>query len=104
MREIVLTDKNFETEVINADMPVLVDFWATWCSPCRMLAPIVAEIAEEYSGKIKVGKINVDEQQELAAKYNVMSIPMLIYFKNGKIAATSVGFRSKADVIATLGL
>lgn len=104
MSEIVLTDKNFETEVINADMPVLVDFWATWCSPCRMLEPIVAEIAEEYSEKIKVGKVNVDEQQKLAAKYNVMSIPMLIYFKNGKIVATSVGFRSKADVIAALGL
>ncbi len=100
MSEIVLTltKDNFEKEVLQSDKPVLVDFWAAWCGPCRMVAPVVDEIASEYNGKAKVGKINVDEQNELAQSYRVMSIPTLMVFKNGKIAENVVGARSKADL------
>ena len=80
MAEIVITEKNFEEEVIKSDVPVLLDFWATWCGPCTMLSPIVAEIAEEYEGKLKVGKINVDEEMNLAGAFRVSSIPTLIVF------------------------
>ncbi len=98
MAEIILTEASFEKEVINSDIPVLVDFWATWCGPCRMLAPIIEEIANEYEGKVKVGKVNVDEQSALAAKYGIMSIPTLILFKNGEIAEKTVGLRSKEQI------
>lgn len=98
MAEIILTEATFENEVINSDIPVLVDFWATWCGPCRMLAPIIEEIANEYEGKVKVGKVNVDEQSALAAKYGIMSIPTLILFKNGEIAEKTVGLRSKEQI------
>ena len=81
MSEITLTELNFEKEVLQSDLPVLVDFWADWCSPCKMLAPTVAEIADEYQGKVKVGKVNVDEQMGLAMKYHVVSIPTVICFK-----------------------
>ena len=100
MAEIVLTEKNFEEEVLNSDKPVLVDFWATWCGPCRMLAPTIAKIAEEQDGKIKVGKIDVDEEPELAAKYGIASIPTLMVFKGGQVVKSSVGVQSKPMIEA----
>ncbi len=102
MSEINLTNKNFEEEVFKSEKPVLVDFFATWCGPCQMLAPIITEIAEENGDKIKVAKVNVDEQQELAMKYDVSSIPTLIVFKNGNIANKVVGFHSKEEIINIL--
>ena len=81
----------------------IVDFWATWCGPCKMLAPTVAEIADEYAGRVKVGKVNVDNAPELAARYGITSIPVLLLFRNGEVAKTSVGFVPKADVVAMLG-
>ena len=98
--EITLTKANFEAEVLNSDRPVLVDFWAPWCGPCRMLAPVLAEVAAEKGDKIKVGKVNVDENPELAAQYGISGIPAMLLFKDGKIAATSVGFKPKAEVEA----
>ncbi len=101
MSVITVTDKNFTQEVLQSDRPVLVDFWASWCGPCKMLSPIVDEIAEERSD-IKVCKINVDEEQELAVRYGVMSIPTLIVFRNGSASATSVGVRPKAQILSML--
>ena len=98
MNEIVLTSENFEEEVLRSDKPVLVDFWATWCGPCRMLAPIVAQIAEERAGEIKVGKIDVDEEPELAVQYGIASIPTLMVFKNGEKVNTSIGVIPKAAI------
>ena len=98
--EITLTKANFEAEVLNSDRPVLVDFWAPWCGPCRMLAPVLAEIAAEKGDKIKIGKVNVDENPELAAQYGISGIPAMLLFKDGKIVATSVGFKPKAEVEA----
>ena len=98
MAEIQLTDQNFEQEVLHADMPVLVDFWASWCGPCQMLAPVIAEIAEEYAGKVKVGKVNVDEQPNLANRYGIASIPTVMLFKNGEVVNNSLGYRPKNDL------
>ena len=94
-----VTEKNFEDEVTKSGIPVLVDFWAEWCGPCKMISPIVDEIADELSGKLKVVKVNVDEAQELAAKYNIMSIPTLLVFKNGEIAEQIVGAMSKDQIL-----
>ena len=101
MSVITVTKENFDTEVKNSTVPVLVDFWASWCGPCRMLSPVVDEIAEERSD-VKVCKINVDEEQELAAKYGVMSIPTLMVFQNGEAAQTSVGVVPKAKILEML--
>ena len=103
MAEITLTASNFEAEVLNSDKPGLVDFWATWCGPCRMLAPTIAKIAEEQEGVIKVGKIDVDEEPELAARYGIASIPTLMVFKGGQVAKASVGVQPKAAIEAMLG-
>ena len=102
--EIELTNDNFAAEVLQSELPVLVDFWATWCGPCKMLAPTVAEIATEYAGRVKVGKVNVDNAPELAARYGITSIPALLLFNPGEVVRTSVGFVPKADVVAMLGL
>ena len=100
MAELKITAANFENEVLNSDKPVLLDFYADWCGPCKMLAPVVHEIAEENAGTIKVGKINVDEQMELAMRFQVSSIPTLVVFKDGKAVAKSVGYRPKAEIAA----
>ena len=96
--EITLNKNNFEQEVMNSDKPVLVDFWASWCGPCRMLAPVIEEIAEEFDGRVKVGKVNVDDENELAVRYQIMSIPTVILFKNGKAVDSFVGVRPKAQI------
>ena len=96
--EITLTKTNFEAEVLKSDKPVLVDFWAPWCGPCRMLAPVLAEVAAEKGDKVKIGKVNVDENPELAAQYGISGIPAMLLFKDGKIAATSVGFKPKPEL------
>ena len=98
MAEITITKENFEKEVLQSAKPVLVDFWATWCGPCRMLAPVIEEIAEEYEKEINVGKINVDEQRDLAIQFGIESIPTVLLFKAGKIVAKSVGCRTKEQL------
>ncbi|NLX70581.1 MAG: thioredoxin [Clostridiales bacterium] len=95
---IELTMDSFDNEVLNSEHPVLVDFWAAWCGPCRMIAPIIDQIADEYVGKLKVGKVNVDEQGQLAAEYGVMSIPTLVFFKNGEEVQRVVGVRPKPEL------
>lgn len=102
MAEIILNKDNFESEVLKSDMPVLVDFWAAWCGPCKMLAPTIAELAEEYEGKVKVCKYNIDDDASIAIKYGVASIPTVILFKNGEVADKSIGFVPKAAIEAML--
>ena len=96
-----LTEENFDTEVLKSPTPVLVDFWAEWCGPCKMIAPILDELAEEYEGRIRIGKVNIDEQQQLAAQYGVRAIPTLLLFHNGEVADQIVGLRSKRDLKAS---
>lgn len=96
--EVKLSNENFNKEVLNSEKPVLVDFWANWCGPCKMIAPIISEISEEFNNKVKVGKVNVDEEKELAIKYEISSIPTLVIFKNGKISKTLIGFRPKEEI------
>ena len=98
MTVITITDDNFDEEVSSSSTPVLVDYWATWCGPCKMVGPIVEEIASEYEGKLKVGKLDVDSNQALAAKQNVMSIPTLLIFKEGEVVAQQVGALSKTQL------
>ena len=98
--EVILTKENFEAEVLKSDIPVVVDFWATWCGPCKMIAPTLEEIAHEFAGKVKVAKANVDEQMALAMEYKVEVIPTLFYFKDGKVAKKTVGVLTKEEIIA----
>lgn len=102
MASIKITKQNFDQEVLNSKEPVLLDFWASWCGPCRMVAPTLEEIASEKVGTAKVGKINVDEESELAAKFKIMSIPTLMVVKDGKVSATSVGVKPKKDILRML--
>ncbi len=95
-----VTDATFETEVINAGSPVLVDFWAEWCGPCKMIAPILDEVATSYNGKLQVAKMNVDDNREVPAKFGIRGIPTLMVFKDGQLAATKVGALSKAQLTA----
>ncbi|SHM20613.1 thioredoxin [Caldanaerovirga acetigignens] len=104
MKPITLTDDNFEQEVLNSDIPVLVDFWAPWCGPCRMMAPVIDELAAEYEGRIKVGKLNVDENPTSASAFGIMSIPTLILFENGQPAKKMIGFRPKSEIVSEFGL
>lgn len=98
MAEVIITKDNFENEVIKSDKPVLIDFWASWCGPCRMLSPVIEELAKEYEGRAKIGKVNVDAESELASAFNVSSIPTVVVIKDGKITATSVGYRPKEEL------
>ena len=101
---IEITKENFEQVVLNSDKPVIVDFWATWCGPCKMMGPVIDQLSDELAGSAVVGKINVDEQQELAVRYGVMSIPTVVLFRGGKEERRSVGFVPKAKLLAGLGL
>lgn len=92
---LTVTDSTFEQEVLKSDIPVVIDFWAEWCQPCRMVSPVIDELAEEYKGKVKIGKVNVDENAQVAGQYGVMSIPSVIIFKNGTPDKTLVGVQSK---------
>jgi thioredoxin 1 len=99
---VILTDANFEEEVLKSAQPVLVDFWAEWCGPCKMLGPIVNELASEYDGRVKVGKVNIDEHQRVPSDYGIRAIPTLLLFKNGEVADQIVGLRTKRDLKASL--
>ena len=102
MAVLTITKNNFQQEVLNSSVPVLVDFWASWCGPCKMFSPIVDEFAEENQGKVKVGKINIDEEPDLAAQFRVMSIPTAMLFENGQVKETLVGVQPKARLEAML--
>lgn len=104
MAEIVITAENFEKEVLRSQVPVLLDFWATWCGPCRMIAPHVAQIAEEYEGVVKVGKVNVDEEPELSTSFHIDSIPTLVVMSQGQVTATAIGYRDTDQIKALLNL
>ena len=100
--EINVNDNNFKQEALKSDLPVLVDFWAEWCGPCRMVAPVIKQIAEKYKGKLKVCKLNVDEAPNTASRYGIMSIPTLVIFKDGKVADKVIGVVSKSELEAAI--
>lgn len=102
MKPITITDDNFETEVLKSENPVLIDFWAAWCGPCRIIAPIVEELVDEYSGKAKIGKLDVDDNQQTAIKYGVRSIPTLLIFKGGELKETIIGAVPKGQIVQKL--
>ena len=102
MAELKITRENFENEVMKSNIPVLIDFWAPWCGPCQMMGPIIEQLAEEYEGKAKVGKVNVDEEGELSQAFGVMSIPTIVLVKDGKVVKQAVGARPKTEVEAML--
>ncbi|MBO8462372.1 MAG: thioredoxin [Firmicutes bacterium] len=102
MKYLTITTETFQDVLDKADKPVLIDFWASWCGPCRMLGPVVEELAEKHSDKVIVGKVNVDEEPELAAKFNVMTIPTLIVFKDGQVTNTSVGVKTEQEILDLL--
>ncbi len=104
MNEIIITKENFESEVLSADTRVLVDFWATWCGPCKMIAPVIEEIAGEFDGKLKVGKVNVDSEPELSIKYGVVSIPTILLFENGQVVSKAIGYHTKEQLIEALNI
>ena len=101
MAELTITTSNFEEEVLKSEVPVLVDFWAAWCGPCKMLSPIIKEIADEVQG-VKIGKVNVDEEPDLAMKYKIMSIPTVMVFKNGEVVNKAIGMQTKAALLQLL--
>jgi thioredoxin 1 len=102
MKPVEITDNNFETEVLQSDKPVLIDFWAVWCGPCKIIAPIVEELASEYDGKVKVGKLDVDSNQQTSIKYGVRSIPTLLVFKDGNVKDTIIGAVPKKLIVEKL--
>jgi len=102
MSELIFTDQNFKEEVLESNLPVLVDFWAPWCPPCKMLGPVIEEIAEEFNGKVKVGKFNVQENQQVAVQYGIMAIPNLKIFKDGQIVDEIVGLVPKEVIVEKL--
>ena len=104
MAEIRITKENFQQEVMESKLPVVIDFWASWCGPCRMLGPVVSQLAEAYEGKLKVGKVNVDEEGELAAQFNIMSIPLVVLMQDGKLVKSSLGYKSLEALKAELGI
>ncbi|MCX7714567.1 MAG: thioredoxin [Clostridia bacterium] len=99
---ITLTKENFEAEVVKSELPVLIDYWAAWCGPCKMIAPIIDTLADEYNGRVKIGKVNVDEQGELAASAGIVSIPTLVLVKDGKVLEKTVGVKGKDELIELL--
>lgn len=99
MKPVEITDTNFEQEVLKSDVPVLIDFWAIWCGPCRVVAPVVEEIAGEYEGKLKVGKLDVDNNPQTAVKYGIRSIPTLLIFNNGEVSDQMIGALPKAQIV-----
>ncbi len=103
MAELVITNENFEQEVLKADKPAIIDFWAPWCGPCRMMGPVIEKFAEEFDGKYVVGKVNVDDEEELAGRFNIMSIPTIKVFKNGQEAATALGVQTREKLLELIG-
>lgn len=97
MADVTITDSSFKSEVLDSKTPVLVDFWAPWCAPCRIVSPIIDELAKDYAGKVKVGKMNVDENQDVPGQYGIMSIPTILVFKNGKPVKTMIGAQGKEN-------